>query len=455
MTEPTTGTKNPWQSAIDRLREDQIFDEHTLNNWFKSSRFNSYQNGSLLVDVPSGFFADWLRDHYLDEVTEVLKSLFPDFVEVKFVASSELEKSIKAQESPATTPTRPRLASAETVRENHPVNDFVGRSFDTFVLGPNNRVAQAITLALVESPGNGYSPLFLQAGTGRGKTHLAVAAWQELAQGRPEYKYIPAENLGNKIIFAIRTKATEQMRKVWRGLQGVVIDDVEFFAGKPGISEELVHLFDALHERHRPIILASRFMPADMKDLDERLRTRFSAGTTATIAPPDLDTRIAILTALALRQDHVALPEPAARLIAEHVTDNVRELEGALKTVLARHKLLKEPLTADRVQAMLSEAGHKVVAPVTIDKVKREVAKFFSITISDLCGRNRCRKISFPRQVAMYLCQKLMPGKSLNDIGREFGGKDHTTVLYACKQIDRDLVAKEQIAPLERIIVIS
>jgi len=422
---------NTWELAQDYLQ--QVLDEHSYKNWFSQTRYESYADGELVVSVPSQFFADWLRDHYLDAITESVRKVIPDFRAVHFTPSRQ---SVSATEE---RPAAPRHAPAPV---HAPARGFNPRyTFERFVVGAGNRFAHAAAQAVADNPARAYNPLFLYGGTGLGKTHLMQAIGHAVLQRDPNANvvFISSEDFTNQLIASIAKKATPKFRTTYRKADVLLIDDVHFIAGKEATQEEFFHTFNALFERHKQIVLSSDRSPKEIQGIEERLISRFGWGLITDIQAPDIETRIAILQSKAA-EESVIVPVEVLKCIAMHISTNIRELEGALITVVAYSKLTGRRITIEMVEDVLADLiGNEKIKPITIEAVQRAVADHFDVRIADLCGRNRQRMVAFPRQVAMYLCKTLIPSLSLNEVGEAFGGKDHTTVLYACQKLAKEI----------------
>ena len=430
---------NPWELAQDYLR--QVLDEHSYKNWFSQTRFASFDQGQLTVNVPSQFFADWLRDHYLDAIVESVRKVIPEFREVRFMPSPDLSvPAIEQPGVPLSTLKHKMVPTAGTA------TGFVLRyTFDRFVVGSGNRFAHAAAKAVAESPARAYNPLFICGGTGLGKTHLMQALGQEVLGRDPAANivFISSEHFTNQLIESIAKKSTQRFRAKYRKADVLLIDDIHFIAGKEATQEEFFHTFNALFERHKQIVLSSDRTPKDIPGLEDRLVSRFGWGLVTDIQPPELETRVAILKSKAA-EERVSVPDEVLQYVATHVTTNIRELEGALITILAFSRLTERKINLQVVEEVLRDLiGSDKIRPVTIEAVQRAVAERFDVRVADLCGRSRQRMIAFPRQVAMYLCKTLIPSLSLNEVGRAFGGKDHTTVLHACQKISKE-AARDQ-----------
>ena len=444
---------NPWELAQEDLR--QILDEHSYKNWFSQTRYESFGDGRLVVSVPSQFFADWLRDHYLDAITESVRRVIPDFREIWFVPSDQRPGVSLGDKDPG-APVVSKHKASQTAPAG---NEFNPRyTFDRFVVGAGNRFAHAAAKAVAESPARGYNPLFLYGGTGLGKTHLMQAIGHEIYDRDPEaiVVFISSEHFTNQLIESIAKKSTQRFRAKYRKVDVLLIDDIHFIAGKEATQEEFFHTFNALFERRKQIVVSSDRPPKEIRSLEERLVSRFGWGLVTDIQAPDLETRVAILQCKAL-EENLAVPPDVLRHIATYITKNIRELEGALITVLAYGKLTERKISIPMVEEVLRDLiGSHKIRPITIEAVQRTVAEHFDVRIADLCGRSRQRQVAFPRQVAMYLCKGLIPKLSLNDVGEAFGGKDHTTVLYACQKItqasQRDAATRQVLSQLEKTL---
>ena len=443
---------NPWELAQERLRT--TLDERNYENWFPQTRFGSLEDGCVVVHVPSQFFAKWLIDHYFDAISGALSEVVPDFKEVRFVPSDDLAEGVAGIPEPVEGIGARKPGGITPKR-----GGFNPRyTFDRFVIGSSNRFAHAAAKAVAESPGHGYNPLFLYGGTGLGKTHLAQAIGQEIYERDPDVKvvYISSEQFTNQLIESIAKKSTQRFRAKYRKVDVLLIDDIHFIAGKEATQEEFFHTFNELFDMHKQIVLMSDRGPKDIQGLEERLVSRFEWGLVTDIQPPDIETRVAILQSKATAES-LTVPPEVTRYIATCVTSNIRELEGALITVLAYGKLTEQELTIPMVEEVLHDlVGRDKIKPITIEAVQRAVAEHFDVRIADLRGPSRQRQIAYPRQIAMYLCKNLIPSLSLNDVGQAFGGKDHTTVLYACQKIvhekESEGITAQLVAQLEKAI---
>jgi chromosomal replication initiator protein len=443
---------NPWEVTQGYLQE--VLDEHSFKSWFSQTRYESYDEGRLTIGVPSQFFADWLRDHYLDAIRECARKVMPGFQDVRFV-------SVGGQPAPAIKmddPTPP-LPRRRVPVAGSGLTGFNPRyTFERFVVGSGNRFAHAAAHAVAENPARAYNPLFIHGGTGLGKTHLMQAIGQEMVErdANANVVFISSEQFTNQLIESIAKKSTQRFRGKYRKVDALLIDDIHFIAGKEATQEEFFHTFNALFERHKQIIISSDRSPKEIPQLEERLVSRFGWGLITDIQAPDLETRVAILQSKAA-EEGISVPPDMLKLMAQHVTSNIRELEGALITVVAYSKLTERKITQAMVEDILSELiGNAKIRPVTVDAVLRAVAEKFDVRLADLCGRSRHRAVAFPRQVAMYLCKRMIPSLSLSEVGDAFGGKDHSTVLHACQKITKeaaaDVTTRQLVTQLEKAL---
>ena len=432
---PGKTDRNIWEQAQDHLQT--ILDDHSFDNWLSETEYQSYHEGKLTVAVPTAYCGQYIRNHFMETIRDCVRKLRPetsevDFVHLKTPRKAKMAEDIALAQAASAPRPRPKAPAPRTI------NGFNPRyTFDNFVIGSGNRFPHAAARAVAESPGKAYNPLFLYGDTGLGKTHLMQAVGQEILRRAPQLsvKFVTSEQFTNEFIESIAKKSTHRFKERYRRVDVLLIDDIHFIAGKEGTQEEVFHTFNALFDNHKQIVLSSDRGPKEIQGLETRLVTRFEWGLVTDIHPPDLETRMAILQSKAKHEGH-DVPEVVIEYIAKFVTTSVRELEGALITTLAYARLTERKLTTQLVDEVLRDLiRNEQFRPVTIEAVMRTVAQHFDVRIAELRGRSRTRQIAFPRQVAMHLCKSLIPGLSLKDIGEAFGGKDHTTVLYACDKV--------------------
>lgn len=463
----TLPVSNPWALAQERLRP--VLDEHSFENWLAPTRFDSFRDGIVSVHVPNQFFANWLREHYGEAIAKVLTEILPGFKDVRYLV-------VPADSSTRNTPLPDKRTldrdsnhrSTKPVKPHGPSREFAAArasrvigfkeryTFDRFVIGSGNRFAHAAAKAVVDLPARAYNPLFLYGQTGLGKTHLMHAIGQEMLRRNPELNivFITSELFTNQLIESIQKKAAPKFRAKYRQADVLLIDDIHFIAGKEATQEEFFHTFNELYDMHKQIVLSSDRGPKEIQGMEDRLVSRFEWGLVSDIQPPDFETRMAILQNKAA-EESVTLDQEVVRFIATMVTSNIRELEGALVTVLAYSKLTGQEINVPLVEQVLKDLiGRSKLKTITFERIQKTVAEHFDVRILDMRGRSRQRQVAFPRQIAMYLCKDLIPGMTLSEIGEVFGGKDHTTVLYACQKItdelERDDTLRQMVTKIEK-----
>jgi len=448
---------DPWVLAQANLQT--ILDEHSYKNWFSQTKFKSYEDGDLVIHVPSQFFAAWLRDHYMEAIAQSVLKVLPDFKDVTF-------EPFRVSAAPSAPADPQPIAKSHIITEalrkpetrTRRTTGFNDRySFDRFIVGSGNRFAYAAAKAVVESPARAYNPLFLYGQTGMGKTHLMQAIGREVLKRKPDANvvYISSEQFTNQLIESIAKKSTQRFRAKYRKVDYLLIDDIHFIAGKEATQEEFFHTFNELFDMHKQIVLSSDRGPKEIQGLEERLVSRFEWGLVTDIQPPDIETRVAILQNKA-QEDNIVVDPEILRVIAGCVTSNIRELEGALITVVAYGKLTEKAVNIELAEEVLHDMiGSAKIKAITIESVQRAVGEHFDVRLSDLRSRSRERQVAYPRQIAMFLSKGLIPNLTLKEIGESFGGKDHTTVLHACRKIEaerEDTVTRQLLSDLEKEI---
>jgi len=423
-----------WQAALGEL-ELQMTRE-TFNTWLKPTKVISYEDGTLIVGVENGYIKDWLSNRLLVTVQRTVTSIVGRTVEVKFIVWShknEIPDSLPLLSNLERTSNVQSTPHADLTNGNSHLNTRY--SFDSFVVGASNRLAHAASLAVAEQPATAYNPLFLYGGVGLGKTHLLHAIGHECRVKGLRVLYVSSEKFTNDMINAIRTHTTDSFREKYRNTDILLIDDIQFIAGKESTQEEFFHTFNTLHGANKQLVISSDRLPKAMVTLEERLRSRFEWGLTADIQPPDLETRVAILDSKAKTQP-IEIGSDLLYFIARQIQNNIRELEGALNRVIAYVQLTGHPLTIGTAELALTELMARPTK-LSIEEIVQEVAGYYNLTPEILRGRRRNKKIALSRQIAMYLAREETQA-SLPQIGEIFG-RDHTTVLYGYEKI------KEQI----------
>ena len=421
-----------WQSVLGQLQIEMP--RASFDTLVRDTRPVSFQNGMLTIGVRNAYARDWLENRLANTINRLLGGLLNGSVAVSFVVNGN-EKEADIEES---QPSQGETAlPVEQIVRNSTLNPRY--IFESFVVGSGNRLAHAACLAVAEKPARAYNPLFLYGGVGLGKTHLLHAIGNACHQRGLSVLYVSSEEFTNDMITAIRTHTTQAFREKYRSIDVLLIDDIQFIAGKESTQEEFFHTFNTLHGQDKQIIVSSDRPPKSLVTLEERLRSRFEWGLTADIQPPDLETRLAILRSKAERTCR-QVSDDILESIARRVQSNIRELEGALNRILAYADLSGSSLTPSLVEAALADLlpQRSDIAP---SKVIELVAKEWQVSVDSLLGRDRSQKIAQPRQVAIYLLRKETDA-SLPQIGEVLGGRDHTTVMYAIEKIAGEIETK-------------
>jgi chromosomal replication initiator protein len=431
---------NPWARILDAL--EKKVNRHSYDTWLKPTRYSHASNGVLFVRIPTAEFRH-VGDKYADLIQEAVDVLGLGYEDVKFVT---------AEDDPSNTPIRhngglsapspgpqaaPGLHPAQARFDWDSAAQLNPRyTFDAFVIGSGNQFAHAACQAVAERPSKAYNPLFLYGGTGMGKTHLMQAIGHEIKRRTPQAAicYVSSEKFTNEMINSLRYDKMISFRDKFRTVDVLLVDDIQFLAQKERTQEEFFHTFNALHETNKQIVIASDRPPKELAEFEDRLRSRFEWGLIADIQPPDLETKVAILQKKA-EQERVTLPTDVALFIATNIRSNVRELEGALIRLVAHSSLIGAEITLPYTQQVLKNFIDSQARKVTIESIQKAVAEQFGLRLVEIKAKNNSRSIVYPRQIAMYLAKHLTEA-SLPEIGRQFGGKHHTTVLHSVDKIE-------------------
>ncbi len=395
-----------------------------FDSWLRPCRLLAVEGDHLRIGAPNPFSRDWLAQHHLDALQHAAQEVVGGHPRVTIV----VDETAVAESAPAPMPTRAGgTGTAEGLNPRY--------TFDAFVVGSSNQFAQAACQAVAELPSRAYNPLFIYGGVGLGKTHLLHAVGHQSVRLFPGMAvvYISSERFTNELINAIRYDRTAEFRARYRTIDLLLIDDIQFISGKERTQEEFFHTFNDLYESRKQIIVSSDCSPKEIPEIEERLRSRFEWGLIADIQPPDFETRVAILKKKAALE-RVRLTDDVAYLIASRIKSNIRELEGSLTRMIAFCALTGREMSVDLTQEVLGELWGEEEKIVTIEQIQRKVCDLFGIRLSDLKAKTRTKAIAFPRQIAMYLARQLTHA-SLAEVGRAFGGKDHTTVLHAVDKV--------------------
>ena len=412
-----------------------------FETWFKDTTVVSEEDDVFCIGVPNAFAREWLENKYRPQVRDALQHIVGRTVDVRFVTTaSPRAAASRAQITPIQASSAAPMGQPE--RRDTPLGAVLNPryTFSTFVVGSNNRLAHAAALSVAERPGHSYNPLFIYGGSGLGKTHLMHAIGSAVTSRHPRKRvaYATSEKFTNEFINSIRGQKQEEFRDRYRRIDVLLIDDIQFIAGKEGTQDEFFHTFNAIHEEGKQIVLSSDRPPKAIASLEERLRSRFEWGLIADISPPDLETRIAILRAKAEAQN-VAVPPPVIDFLAQRIVSNIRELEGALTRVVAYATLNAVPVTTELAQQMLQNILQAPRRPsLSPEKIVEIVARYYQVPVEQLRGKARDKQIVLPRQVAMFLMREETEAPLLR-IGAALGGRDHSTVLHGCEKIEREI----------------
>lgn len=432
--------------------------EFNYNNWFRHSQWLLEDENRVTIQVPSKFIRDWISENYLEVIKFELFKLtgWEHQVYFKIGQTASLTKAAPPQSPPAVE-RRPQTPTPKVSQHQGHPGLKQRYSFKNFIVGNSNQFVYAACQAVVTQPAKNYNPLFIYGGVGLGKTHLINALGLEVRQKNPSLKviYATGEEFTNEVINSIRYGKTLELRNKYRtNCDLLLIDDVQFLAGKERTMEEFFHTFNALYEARKQIVMTSDTLPKDISNLEERLRSRFSWGLLADIQPPELETRMAILREKA-EAEQLALSDEVCHYLASHIKTNVRDLEGCLIRVSAFASLASVPITIQLAREVLKNVLAGFTATPTIESIQNTVASYFQLRINDLKSPRRHKNLAVPRHIAMYLCKKHVKA-SFPEIGHKFGGKDHTTVIHAVRKIgkclDADTLLRDRVGELEKII---
>ncbi|WP_088226346.1 chromosomal replication initiator protein DnaA [Desulfosporosinus sp. FKB] len=420
-----------WQETLEKLKNELT--RPSFETWLSSTQLIEIDGDTLVISVPNDFAKDWLESRYASLIRSSVQSILGHSVSLRFIIPSP-EDSLKKD------PVLESPISESTPKQNEQLPNCLNAkyTFDTFVIGNSNRFAHAASLAVAESPAKSYNPLFIYGGVGLGKTHLMHAIGHHILQRSPNTRvlYVSSEKFTNELIDSIRDENAIEFRNHYRNVDILLIDDIQFLAGKERTQEEFFHTFNALHEANKQIIISSDRPPKEIPTLEDRLRSRFEWGLITDIQAPDLETRIAILRKKA-KVENLQVSNEVMVYIADKIHTNIRELEGALIRVIAFASLSSMPITAEvAMEALKDILPSNSSKPITIDIIQKAVADYYHLSPNDFKAKKRTRAVAFPRQIAMYLSRQLTDS-SLPKIGDEFGGRDHTTVMHAHEKISQ------------------
>ncbi len=421
---------NLWKDVLSDL--EAALPAHAFATWVAPLHPVQITDGRATVEVPNKFFIDWLQEH--DYVSLIRASLVRQAgreIEIDFVVQPEEKAYLRTASSPKARPS----ATPDWQSRAKRIGLNPKYTFDAFVVGSSNQFAHAASHAVAEKSPRTYNPLFIYGGVGLGKTHLLNAIGNFKLANYPDMRvcYVHSESFMNELIQALANKKMPEFREKYRRMDVLLMDDIQFISGKERTQEEFFHTFNALYEGHRNIVVTSDKFPKDIPGLEDRLRSRFEWGLIADIQAPDMETKVAILQKKA-QVESVPLPDDVAHFLAKHFTSNIRELEGALVRIGAFASLTHAPITIELARGVLKDLIRDTAREITVDRVVKAVCSHFQVSVVDLRGKRRTRAIALPRQIAMYLARDLT-ACSFPEIGTKIGGRDHSTVMYACSKI--------------------
>ena len=463
----TVDIKSSWDRTLSVLRAE--LGEATFRSWFKHIEFGELTEKKLVLYVPTKFMKDWIHTHYSDRILTILKndnipisSIFFElqkFKTTKEPLNNNLEKT--------TTSSKPSIHTKYSSDESGDHNSMLGApldpnlSFDNFVVGGSNELAYAAAKRITEVERVSFNPLFLYGGVGLGKTHLMHAMALEIKKNWPERKvlYLSAEKFMYQFIKALRFKDTMSFKQQFRSVDVLMVDDIQFIAGKDSTQEEFFHTFNTLIDHNHQVVISADRSPVDLDGIEERIRSRLGWGLVTDIHASDYELRLGVLQTKAKKHvednPEIIIKDNILEFLAQRIDSNIRVLEGALNRVIAYSSFVNKPLTIEMAQEVLKDLIRASQRKITIDDIQRKVADYYNIRLSDLLSARRSRTIARPRQVAMYL-SKILTTRSLPEIGRKFGGRDHTTVIHAVKRIeslqDSDNAIQEEVEVLSRAL---
>jgi len=436
-------SKDLWQTILNEI--ELSISKANFITWFKNTQIYSKKDGIVTVSAPNGFTKEWLENKYNKLILKLLRNISPDVKEVNFVINKPEIKKVdqiqKSQENNYTNNITSQLHLDE-FNVNRETNLNPKYNFNNFIIGSFNELAQAAAKAVTKHLGSLYNPLFIYGGVGLGKTHLIQSIGNEINNkySQKKVKYLTSEKYGQELVDAISKKGMESFKNKYRKVDILIIDDIQFIAGKEKTQEEFFHTFNNLYQKNKQIIISSDRPPKSIHTLEERLRSRFEGGMIADISYPDFETRTAILKSKA-KEKKIKLPDEVFSYISENIQNNIRELEGALNRIIAFSQFNNSEINIESVQKMLSQIINQPKKRINFQKIIKTVAEFYDISINDLTNHSRKKELVKPRQITMYLIKKEI-NSSYPYIGEKIGGRDHTTVMYACKKIDTNLYLK-------------
>jgi chromosomal replication initiator protein len=420
-------TEDIWNKSLSRIEAKvggSIFDL-----WFKPIKLSQLKDQAATLEIPNRFFKEWIEDSYPNLLKESLESVVGFPVTIRF--------KIEEKEHVTQKKIIDRLENRRIRLANKGIYLNPKFTFENFITGNSNQFAHAAAVAVAEAPGKTYNPLFIYGGVGLGKTHLMNAIGNRVLDRKQDVSvlYVSSEQFTNEVVSSLRHDRMVELKEKYRNLDLLLLDDVQFIANKTATQEEFFYTFNALYEKQKQIVISCDRPPKEISEVTDRLRSRFNMGLIADIQPPDIETKIAIIQKKAEMMEIKKIPDEVVQFLASRVKSNIRELEGCLIRIAAQSSLTGEEITLETTKKILKDIIHDEERPVTIESVQKIVCEFYNMKLSDIKAKRRTKDIALPRQIAMYLA-KQATHSSLSEIGKHFGGKDHATVIYACRQIE-------------------
>ena len=415
-----------WNNSLSKIEEK--IGSSFVDLWFRPIKLSQVKEQLVTIEIPNRFFRDWIEDNYPDLIAETVGGLLGQPVSVRFKIAEKIDPDLKKMDM--------RMENRRQKLASRGIYLNPKYTFKSFVTGPSNEFACAAAERVAEAPGKVYNPLFIYGGVGLGKTHLMTAIGNAVIDKRLDIAviYVSAEQFTNEVVSAIRHEKMGELKDKYRNVDLLLLDDIHFIANKTQTQEEFFHTFNAIYEKQKQIVISSDRPPKEIGAVTDRLRSRFSMGLIADIQPPELETKVAILQKKA-EMEKIYIPEEVAYYLASKVKSNVRELEGCLIRLGAQASLTGKPITKEMAKSILQDLIEEDEKPITTDSIQKIVCEHFALKVADMKAKKRTKEIALPRQIAMYLSKQLT-ALSLSDVGKNFGGKDHATVIYACKQIE-------------------
>lgn len=420
------GIEKIWDKSLSKIAEE--VGDSTFDLWFKPIKPIQLKDKTVILEIPNRFFRDWIEDYYPTIIADAIEGIIGYPVVVKYKTAEKEDATLKRMDS--------RLENRRTKLASRGIYLNPRYTFDTFVVGPSNQFAHAAAMRVGENPGYAYNPLFIYGGVGLGKTHIINAIGNAIVDKNPGMivYYVSAEQFTNEVISSIRHEKMAELKEKYRNVDVLLIDDIQFIAGKTTTQEEFFHTFNSLYEKQRQIVISSDRSPMEIADITDRLRSRFSMGLIADIQPPEVETKVAIIYKKA-DAEKLLISDEVAYFIATKIKSNIRELEGCLIKLGAHASLTGMPIDINMAKNVLKDLISEDDKPITVETIQKAVCEYFGMKVQELKTKKRTKEVANARQIAMYIA-KQHTQLSLSEIGRCFGGKDHATVIYACRQIE-------------------